>query len=82
MCFAYNDNGTLVILTADCKLGLIKYKDETHVVLHDISTALKGAELVTANPTENSLILITREKQVFVVDDLELVEPRIFNSST
>ena len=68
--FDYSADEVLVIVTVDRHVYMIKPKEEDNPITKDLSADLGNSQIEGAKIHENSLILLTTNKQVFIVNDL------------
>ena len=68
--FEYTADEVLVIVTQDCHIYMIKPKEEDNIITKDISASLENSVIEGAKIHENSLILLSFSKKVYIIKDL------------
>jgi hypothetical protein len=70
VCFEYTVDEVLVVVTSDCRIQMMRPKEEEIVICKDVGAQLQNNMIEGAKVHENSLFLITSKNQVFFIEDL------------
>lgn len=76
VCFEYTTEESLIIVTQNAMLYILRPKEEELPIISQIPGLPEGVVLEGAKVIDNSLILLTDNKQVFLINDFNEIKPK------